>query len=454
MKLTPVFIDLETFWSPEHSLTKMNPIVYCTHPETEIISCAVKVGSDYTGVSFGEDEIKKRLRAYDWSDKIVIGHNMSGFDAMILAWRCGVRPAMWGCTLAMARPHHAKTTGLSLGKLVAHYKLGAKDQTALINTRGRHLKDFTEAEIEAMREYNRADTDQCAALFEKLLPLTSKREMQLIDSTIRMLVAPRFRLDIPLLEQALEAERARKKEALHTLATALCGECTRDDEAAAEQVRAMLASSPKFAYFLQTRGVRPPMKISPATGKETYALSKTDEGFIALTEHEDELVALAANTRLGVKSTILESRLETFLAVGAATGGRMPIPINYYGADTTGRDSGCLVADTLITVFDPDQGAQVKKRIVDVLPSDLVWDGDEFVAHEGVVCHGAAEVIEWDGVKGTADHEVFTETGSCGLFEAMQAGVPIKTCRAPTSNDVDAARAYIRNHQVADSLPL
>ena len=198
-KLTPVFLDLETFWSQTHSLTKMNPIAYCTHPETEVISCAAKVGKAATCVSFGEDLIKKQMKNFDWSDKLVIAHNMSGFDAMILAWRFGVRPAMWGCTLAMARPHHAKTTGLSLAKLVEHYKLGVKNNAVLLNTKGRHLKDFTAEEIEQMKKYNGEDTDQCAALFEKLLPLTSKREMQLIDMTIRMLISPKFRIDNELL---------------------------------------------------------------------------------------------------------------------------------------------------------------------------------------------------------------------------------------------------------------
>ncbi len=83
-KLVPVIIDVESFWSQDHTLSKMNPIVYCTHPETEVISCAAKVGDEQTNITFGEEAIKKQTKAFDWSDKIVIGHNLSGFDAMIL----------------------------------------------------------------------------------------------------------------------------------------------------------------------------------------------------------------------------------------------------------------------------------------------------------------------------------------------------------------------------------
>ena len=36
-------VDLETYWSVTHSLSKMSPIAYCMHPDTEIISVRVQV---------------------------------------------------------------------------------------------------------------------------------------------------------------------------------------------------------------------------------------------------------------------------------------------------------------------------------------------------------------------------------------------------------------------------
>ena len=120
--ITPIFIDFETYWSKTHSLSVMSPMAYVMHPDTQLISMSMKVG--YTGettVDFGEGAIRKRLGTVEWDQAYAIAHNMSEFDAMLLAWRLGVRPRFWGCTLAMARPIHAKTTGLSLAKLVAHY---------------------------------------------------------------------------------------------------------------------------------------------------------------------------------------------------------------------------------------------------------------------------------------------------------------------------------------------
>jgi uracil-DNA glycosylase family 4 len=49
--------------------------------------------------------------------------------------------------------------------------------------------------------------------------------------------------------------------------------------------------------------------------------------------------------------------------------------------------------------------------IEDVKDWHRVWDGVEWVAHEGVVCNGVREVITYDGVTATPDHEVYTDDG-------------------------------------------
>ena len=51
----------------------------------------------------------------------------------------------------MARPIHAKDVGLSLAKLVEHYNIGVKDQSALVATKGKRLADFTEQEVAEMQ---------------------------------------------------------------------------------------------------------------------------------------------------------------------------------------------------------------------------------------------------------------------------------------------------------------
>ena len=335
-------VDLETYWAVGHSLTKMSPIAYCMHPDTEIISCAFKFGNDPTVVVFGEQAVIDYCNSVDWSQYWVVGHNMSGFDAMILSWRLGVKPKLWGCTLAMARPIHAKDVGLSLAKLVAHYRLGYKDQSALIATKGKNLCDFSDDEIDEMRIYNAADVDQCYGLLLKLIPQTRKEEVKLIDMTIRMLVEPTFESDATLLANTLTEEGIRKKAMLVEAARKMdVYEIGMDDDEAASAALTVLSSAAKFAAFLRTIEVDVPTKVSPTTGKEIPALAKTDEGFLALQEHDDPLVATAAAARLDAKSTILQTRIQAFMdASNAHPAKKVPIPLKYYGADTTGRWSG------------------------------------------------------------------------------------------------------------------
>ena len=335
-------VDLETYWAVGHSLTKMSPIAYCMHPDTEIISCAFKFGEEKTVVAFGEQQVRDICDNTDWSEYWVVGHNLSGFDAMILSWRLGIKPKLCACTLAMARPIHAKDAGLSLAKLVQHYKLGFKDQSVLVATKGKRLADFTDDEVADMRYYNAADVDQCYDLLTRLIRQSRKDEIKLIDMTIRMLIEPQFDVNMDLLINTLADESARKQAMLVEAADVMGvrSEEMTDDEAAQESLT-VLASANKFKAFLETLGVQVPTKISVTTGKEIPALAKTDEDFLALQEHENPLVATIAAARLDAKSTILQTRIQAFMdAANAHPDTKVPIPLKYYGADTTGRWSG------------------------------------------------------------------------------------------------------------------
>jgi len=340
-------VDFESYWAPDYSLSKMSPLEYVMDPRFELQSCAIQVDDYPCDVFFGEANIRKALNALDWSTKGVCAHNMSGFDAYILAYRLGIQPKMFFCTLAMARPMFERTVGLGLAKLVKHFDLGVKDNRVLIQTRGRRLADFTPQELEDMKTYNREDTKQCRALFKKLLPYYTSKELWQIDALTRMRIEPQFELDVPLLETAASIERDRKHKALIDLGCTI-GVSWQDDkggdrDAAAfeEEVRSQLASADKFSDLLQRLGAETPTKPSPTTpDKMIPALAKTDEAFIALQEHDDPLVAAAARARLDVKSTLLETRIQKFLTAGSLAGGKLPVPLRYCGAVTTGRDSG------------------------------------------------------------------------------------------------------------------
>ena len=349
-----ITLDFETYWDSQHTLTKMSPTEYIMHPDTEIISVAIKIDNKPTYVLFGEQKIGDHLRSLDWSDVMALGHNMSGFDAMILAWRFGINPKLYACTAAMARSAHSKTgvnvggkylTGVSLKKLAAEFGVGKKLDLEATNTKGKHLCDFTPDEIAAMSEYNKVDTDLCYDLFKKLYVGFPKQELLLIDMTTRMLTDPKFVLDYDRVNTALADVKVEKSESLKKLAwllgiEAYVADALETGVTVEEQVRSQLASAARFGALLNSLGVETPMKISKVTGKPAAALAKTDDEFIALQNHPNPLVAAAARARLEVKSTLLETRLQAFLTAADACDGKLPVPLKYAGADTTGRWSG------------------------------------------------------------------------------------------------------------------
>ena len=80
------------------------------------------------------------------------------------------------------------------------------------------------------------------------------------------------------------------------------------------------------------------MKPSPTTPTNgIYAFAETDEGFLALLEHPEPMVQALANARLGVKSTLEETR--TARLIGVSKRGLLPIMLGYYNAHT-GRYGG------------------------------------------------------------------------------------------------------------------
>jgi DNA polymerase family A len=335
-----VGLDFESYWSDDYTLRKLTPLEYVMDPRWETQSLSITHWDEETYTVLGERDIRHLLSQYNWGKHMVIGHNMSGFDAYVLAYRYGINPKLWGCTLAMARPKFGRTIGLSLKALCNHFGIGQKDNTILMQTKGRRLADFSLQERANMLEYNGDDSLYCVRLFKFLLPLINERELWHIDCLTRMRTEPMFELHTGMLEDALVAEKLRQRGALSELAAMLHIEGP-DTTAAADQVRSVLASATRFSELLTLRGVDVPMKQSPTDPERMIpALAKSDREFIALQEHEDPIVASAAALRLDVKSTLTQTRIEAFLKAGALAGGRLPMPLAYCGAITTGRDSG------------------------------------------------------------------------------------------------------------------
>ena len=341
-----ITIDFETFYSKEFSLTKLTTEEYIRSPFFEVIGVAVKVNDNPAEWASGtHEQIKAWLDTFEWETSLGLAHNAM-FDGAILNWVFDIRPKLWLDTLSMARALHGVEVGGSLKKLAEHYNIGAKG-TEVLNTLGLRRVDFTEQGLALYGDYCINDVDLTYKLFNKMWTGKNfpKKEIQLIDITLRMFTEPVLCLDQNLLHQHLEDVRDRKEKLL--------------SDAGIDKDNLM--SNPKFAEVLRSFGVEPPMKESPATGQPTFAFAKNDEEFKALLEHPDERVQAIVAARIGAKSTLEETRTERF--IGIAGRGLMPVPLKYYAAHT-GRWGG---SDNLNLQNLPSRGenaGKLKKAIL------------------------------------------------------------------------------------------
>jgi hypothetical protein len=337
-----IVIDMETFYADDYTLSKLSTEEYIRDPRFEVIGFSYKV-DDTPAVWVTGDyaHCKRVLVDLDLPSAAVCCHNTL-FDGAILAWHYGVHAKKWIDTLCMGRALHGVDAGGSLAAMAQRYGVGIKG-TEVVQAKNKRRADFTPAELTQYGVYCVNDTELTYALFNRMLEAGFPiGEMRLIDLTIKMFTKPMLVLDTPLLE-AHYAEVVQSK-AKH-LAKALMAVGKQDiavrslvgDEDAKEEIKSILMSNPQFATMLQSLGVEPPRKVSLKTGKGTWAFAKTDDGLKALEEHEDPRVQTLVAARLGVKSTLEETRTLKFIAMSKR--GPLPVPLKFFGA-RTGRWSG------------------------------------------------------------------------------------------------------------------
>lgn len=321
-----ITVDYETFYDSEYSLRKVTPVEYILDPRFQMIGVAVK---EDNGPSFWMEEpqwVDYLAELQSSGEKVVMVSHNALFDACITAWRFGYVPHIMIDTLGMSRAwlgHALKS--LSLNSVAMHLGLGVKGDT-VHKVQGMSLEAIKAAGFYgAYASYSCNDADLCWAIYRKLIEQGyPAAEIAVMDTVLRCAVQPRFVLDQTRLAEHLHNIMAMKQDLL-----ARCGLASRDD----------LMSNDKFADALRMLGVEPPTKISMTTGKETYAFSKTDPDFIALEDHEEPAVSALVAARLGVKSTIEETRTQRLITIsnltwGGNAQGLLPMPLRYSGAHT------------------------------------------------------------------------------------------------------------------------
>jgi DNA polymerase len=326
-----VTIDFETYYSAEYSLRKMSEADYILSPLFQTLMVAIKVDRGPVMVHYGEAAVRDALAVIPWSQVAMASHN-TRFDGSILAWRYGYTPKLYLDTFSMARAlTHAWAKSSSLASVAKYLGLAPKGDD-VVAAMGLRYEAFPPEQLARYGEYCAHDTELCYEIFTRFMAVGFPRdELQLIDLMLRMYIAPQVKLDATKLAEQLHHVRAIKVQALAQFA---------------HIDKSVFSSQQQFAALLAENGVEVPMKTSPTTSKEIPALARGDRGFKELCEDDTQtpLVQALLATRMGVKSTIDETRTQTMLNLSQrewnpGDTGWMPVPYRYYGAHT-GRPSG------------------------------------------------------------------------------------------------------------------
>jgi DNA polymerase len=451
-----ITIDFETYYSREYSLTRLTTEEYVRDPQFQVIGVAVKVNSEPAQWFTGDlQETAEWLAQFDWGNHFVLAHNAI-FDAAILTWVFGQKPKAWLDTLSMARAMFGTTVGGSLAKLVEHFGLGAKG-LEVHDARGLRREDFPIDQLAQYGEYCKNDVELTYKLYNEMsgFPTIEKR---LIDITIRMFSDPLLELDVDKLESHLVEVKERKAKLF----------------VEANITKEVLNSNAKFADLLIANNVRPPIKISPATGKDTFAFAKSDAQFMALLEHPNEVVQALVAARVGAKSTLEETRTERFISIARRghIGGalrRLPIPLKYYAAHTgrwggsdkvnlqnlpsRGTEGGklkrCIVAPRGHVIIDCDS-SQIEARVLAWLAgqNDVL---DRFRRKEDVYKYMAARIFDVPITSVTPEQRFIGKTTVLGAGYGMGAiKFQMQLSTMGKDVDIDMCKYIIKQYRAAN----
>ncbi len=309
-----VTIDLETFYSnkEKYTLTKMTTEEYIRSPNFEAIGVGLGMDGEYTWMEWLE--FLSVAKTIPWH-RVTARMHHAHFDALILKHHAGILCKAYECTLSMGRALHGTEVGNSLSALSEFYGVGKKGDE-VIRADGKRRKDFSKHEWDTYGSYCMQDCRLTDGIFNKMMAAGFPRsELPIIDLTVKMFADPQLVLDRPRAQEFVETEKANKAALM---------------KAAGVDSRGDLLSNEKMAKLLLLAGVDPPMKWSDKKLRMDWAFAKSDPEFAALKDHED--VGDLVRARLGVKSTINETRAERLLNMDSR--GKLCIYIRTSGAHT------------------------------------------------------------------------------------------------------------------------
>ena len=309
-----VTLDFETYYDTKVSLTKMSTMEYVRHPMFKVWGVGIKI-DDGEPEWFSGDEVTDALMEVCWDDASLLCQN-TPFDGYILSQVYGILPKFYLDTAAMSR---GLFPGQSSSLKAIAERLFPEDEEMrkgddLVKAKG--LVDLP-PDVEAdLARYCLKDVELTYGIYQRWEADYPPSELALIDLTTRMFCDPVIKIDRERLSKYHESEYERAQKLI--------------EDSGLE--REVLTSNDKFAEHLQSLGITPPTKVSPATGELIPAFGKNDAGWRQLCKMYPEHQHLWS-ARIAAKSRIAETRAKRFLDA-AGDDDRISVPLRYYAAHT------------------------------------------------------------------------------------------------------------------------
>jgi hypothetical protein len=280
-----------------------------------------------------------------------LSHN-NHFDGYILSHHYDVHPKQMACTLNMANsliPHRRKSLDeiakfLGLSPKIVPYDLfnGIRDLPDWIwNQVADGCNHDVHLNYEIFKQFmaGRPDLD---------LPAYPRADLDPLSITIKMFTDPVLNIDIPRADALSQRLVERKADMLRELARLRPDwfppeiATINDPEVLLDKAGSVLRSRDNFARILKSIDIEPGLK--PKKGKNakkgdtTYAFAKSDSFMKELLASGNEIIVNLAEAKLGVASTIGETRAKRY----ANTGRRgQPVPVFLkYGSTFSLRTGG------------------------------------------------------------------------------------------------------------------
>lgn len=329
-------LDFETYFDDEYTLKKLTTEDYIRNPKFEALGVGLRHNTGFTEW-VPQEWIKGYFAQFDWNNTAVLCHH-AHFDTLILSHHYGIKPRFIYDTLSMARLQLGNHISVGLESLARHYGLAPKS-VPYDRMRGRHWSDMDSGLRAELAAGCLHDIELTHNIFSRLAQGFPAEEYQVIDMTVRMFTEPQLVGDLDVFAKVWTFEAERKRNLLRELGLGPTD----------------LQSSARFSELLQAEGIEPETK----NGKNgpIHAFAKTDDFMQGLLEHDDERVRALAECRLGLKSTLDQTRAERLGFM--ATRGPMPLYHAYCAAHTTRWGGG-----DKINIQNLKRGSDLRKGLV------------------------------------------------------------------------------------------